>query len=127
MDRDEWLPREALAELGGCSLDTVRRVQRENSLATQTGANGTVLLRLGDLIDLGRVAASVLDPKVSGREVADAIALRREVEDLRIERATLSERLAACAKYEHLLQAQIATLTTVVDLLSGRDAGSVDR
>jgi hypothetical protein len=116
-DRDEWLTREDLAQLMGRNIDTVRRVQRENALRTQTGNNGATLLRVGDLIDLGRIPASVLDPEVSARDVADAIALRRELEQVRAERCELAGRLAGYEERVRELQAHIATLNTLVGVL----------
>jgi len=66
LNRDEWLTRDEIAGLMGRTEDTVRRLLRDNALRTRSGENGKVLLQLGDLIDLGKVSESVLDPQVSG-------------------------------------------------------------
>lgn len=94
LDREQWLDRPTLARLIGRGEDTVRRDQRDHQLATRIGPNNCVLLRLGDFIDLGRIPASVLDPDISAREVADAMALRAQLEDLRRAHAELVGRHA---------------------------------
>ncbi|WP_199424615.1 hypothetical protein [Actinotalea solisilvae] len=109
LDRDQWLDRPTLATLMGKVEDTVRRIQRDENLPTRLGPNNCVLLRLGDLIDLGRIPAAVLDPEISAREVADAIALRAELEDLRRVHAEL---LGRHTEHEQLvtdLRAHLAT------------------
>ncbi|NLE72462.1 MAG: hypothetical protein GX609_10320 [Actinomycetales bacterium] len=109
LDRDEWLDRPTLAKLMGKAEDTVRRIQREHQLPTRLGPNNCVLLRLGDFIDLGRIPTSVLDPQISAREVADAIALRAELEELRRAHAELLGRYAQHTELVADLRAHLAT------------------
>lgn len=125
LNRDEWLTRDEIAGLMGRTEDTVRRLQRDNALRTRSGENGKVLLRLGDLIDLGKISESVLDPQVSAREVADAVAVRRELQDVREERCELAGRLAGYEERVSELLAHIATLNTLVAVLKAQLAAEV--
>src|SRR5690606_32162283 len=88
-DREEWIDRTTAATLAGCAVDTIRRDQRDHTLTVRTGPNGSTLLRLGDLIDIGRVPATVLDPVTTARQVAEAAGLRRELTDLQVAHAEL--------------------------------------
>lgn len=125
LNRDEWLTRDEIAGLMGRTEDTVRRLQRENALRARSGENGKVLLRLGDLIDLGKISESVLDPQVSAREVAEAVAVRRELQDVREERCELAGRLAAYEERVSELLAHIATLNTLISVLRSHRASEV--
>lgn len=125
MDPDQWLDRKTVASLMGRDLDTVRRVQRENSLPTRTGPNNTTLLRLGDLIALNRIPASVLDPKISARDVADAIKARNELERLRAENALLRGKLAAGQETLDHFRAHLATQSEYIAVLRVQRAGKV--
>ena len=125
LDRDQWLDRPTLATLMGKGEDTVRRIQRDHALPTRLGPNSCVLLRLGDFIDLGRIPAAVLDPQISAREVADAIALRAELEDLRRAHAELAGRYAQHTELVADLRAHLATQAAYIEDL--RDAAAVTR
>ena len=114
LNRDQWIDRKAAATLMHRDEDTVRRVQRENDLPTHTGPNNSTLLRLGDLIDLGRIPVSVLDPEIAARDVADAIALRKELEELRREHAMLLGKLGAHQETVDLLRAHLATQSAFI-------------
>ena len=119
LDRDQWLDRPTLATLMRKGEDTVRRIQREEQLPTRLGPNNCVLLRLGDLIELGRIPAGVLDPEISAREVADAIALRAELENLRCAHAELQGRHAQHEEATADLRAHLATQATFIAALLG--------
>lgn len=120
LDRDQWLDRPTLATLMGKGEDTVRRDQRDHQLPTRLGPNKCVLLRLGDFIDLGRIPASVLDPEISAREVADAIALRAELEDLRRAHAELLGREFGYEQAVADLRAHLATQAAFIAALTAR-------
>jgi hypothetical protein len=121
LNREQWLDRKTIAVLMGRDEDTVRRVQRENVLPTRSGPNNCVLLCLGDLIDLDRIPASVLDPQINAKDVADAILVRRELEDLRCQHAELLGRLGAHQDTLDLLRAHVATQNAfIADLRAAR-------
>ncbi len=125
LDPDQWIDRKTAATLMDRDQDTVRRVQRENDLPTRIGPNNTTLLRLGDLIDLGRIPTSVLDPAVNVRDVADAIELRKQLDDLRREHAVLLGRLAAHQETVDLLRDHLATQTAFIADLRAVRTGTV--
>lgn len=125
LDRDQWLDRPTLADLMGKVEDTVRRVQRDHELTTRLGPNNYFLLRLRDFIDLGRIPVAVLDPEIGARQVADAIALRAELEHLRHAHAELAGRHSQHTELVADLRAHLVTQSTYIDDL--RAAAAVTR
>lgn len=119
--RDEWIDRLQAATLAGRSTDTIRRAEPRHQLTTKTGPNNTVLYNLGELVDIGVIAASVLDPEVSAREVADAHQVRAELERLRQVHAELQGRYATHLETMDLLRAHVATQAAfIADLRAAR-------
>ena len=123
--RDEWLDRTQAATLAGRSTDTIRRAQTNHQLTTRTGPNNTTLYNLGDLVDIGVVPASILDPEVAARAVADAHQVRAELERLRQSHAELVGRFATHQETTDLLRAHVATQAAYIADL--RAAGEVAR
>jgi len=88
---DDWLTRKEAAVLMGRSEDTVKRAIQRYGLATRTGDNNATLLRLGDLVDRGLIAADNLP--AAGNAAQTLADLRRVQADL----AAASQQLAAHA------------------------------
>lgn len=123
--RDEWVDRTQAATLAGRHIDTIRRAQRTHQLTTKTGPNNTTLYNLGELVDVGAIPVSILDPEVAAREVADAHQVRAELGRLRQAHAELVGRFATHQETTDLLRAYVATQAAYIADL--RAAGEVAR
>jgi hypothetical protein len=86
---DTWVDRKQAADLAGCSVDTIRRDEKEHHLATREVIGGTVQLRIGDLTAIGRISAAALDPAITAQQAAEATRLRRELAALQADNARL--------------------------------------
>lgn len=118
--REDWVDRKQAAILAGCHVDTIRRAEDSHQLTKRTGPNGSVLLNVGELTGVGVVPLSVLDPEISAREVAAAVAVRTELEDLRRAHAELVGRYGEHETLVADLRAHLATQAAFIALLSAR-------
>lgn len=113
----EWISRSEACELIGCSEQTLRRLVKNQGLETREGERGRTMLRVGDLVRLGRLDESRLAefPNASAAATAtrmsqETLGLREQVAELRSrldERDTLTAELRADKKR---LESQVATL-----------------
>jgi hypothetical protein len=65
----------------------------------------------------------VLDPELSAKEVADAMALRRQLEETRAERSEFAGRLAGYEQRVSTLLAHIETQKRFLDVLLAQRPG----
>ena len=115
---EDWITRKEAAALMGCSEDTVKRTVKAHGLATRAGANHTTLLRVGDLVAVGKLAAETLP--ASGTSAQTLAALRRAEAELAAAReqvAALAARLEERAAGVEQLSVQLAAKDKQIDAL----------
>ena len=121
---EEWISRADAAELARCSEATVKRLETKHDLETRSGPNGHTLLRLADLLRLGRIRPEDLPAGVSPTGTAE----RRRIQDQLVAaqwalgevRGRLAERDAVVATLTGQVtekDRQIRRLTDIIDSL----------
>ena len=107
----DWVTRDQLAQLAGCSVDTIRRDVAKHQLHTTTDAAGRTLVKAGDFVAIGRVTQAALNRADTPAEAA-ALVRGREVE------ARLREQVA---RLEGRLVEIETTVATLREQLSVKD------
>jgi hypothetical protein len=124
----DWVPRDDMAVLADCSVDTIRRDEKKHGLETRTDDAGRVLVNVGDFLRIGRLRDADLTAGATPAESAAVVrsrqaeaALREQVArlegklvqaDLVVE--TLREQLGAKDKQLAKRDDQITQLTTLL-------------
>src|SRR5215218_3193814 len=75
----EWISRADAAELAHRSEDAIKRDQKDHGLETRPGPNGKTMLRLADLVRIGRIRPEDLP---AGASPAGTAELRRTQDQL---------------------------------------------
>jgi hypothetical protein len=124
-DAEAWISRADAAQLGRCSEATIKRLEGKHDLETRSGSNGQILLRLADLVRLGRIRPEDLPAGASPAGTAELrrtqeqlVAVQRELGEVR---GRLAERDAVVATLTGQVSEkdrQIRRLTDIVDSLS---------
>jgi hypothetical protein len=76
---EEWISRADAAELARRSEDAIKRDQKDHGLEARSGPNGKTMLRLADLVRIGRIRPQDLPAGASPAETAE---LRRTQDQL---------------------------------------------
>ncbi len=123
-DAEEWISRADAAELAACSVATIIRDEDEHDLETRPGPNGKKLLRLADLVRIGRIDRKNLPTGATGAGTAELrrtqdqlVAAQRELGEVR---GRLAERDAVVTTLTGQVtekDRQIRKLTDIIDSL----------
>ncbi|MFD2090457.1 hypothetical protein [Blastococcus deserti] len=124
VEGEEWVSRADAAELARCSEATIKRLEGKHDLETRTGVNGQTLLRLADLVRLGRINPADLPSGATASGTAELrrtqdqlVATQRELGEVR---GRLAERDAVVATLTGQVSEkdrQIRKLTDIIDSL----------
>jgi len=108
---DDYINRDEAATLAGCSPDTIKRDEKAHNLQTRTAPGGNKLVRVGDLVDIGRIPTSAL---TAGLSAADASALKTA-------RDEIGRHAVRCAKLDGQLEEAKANVADLRGQLKAKD------
>jgi hypothetical protein len=104
---EEWISRADAAALSGRSEDTIRRDERRHELETRLNPTGAVLLRLADLVRIGRIDRTTFT-SAGGADSAEVVRARDAVVVLKVQVAEMNGKLS-------FADALIASLTAQLE------------
>jgi hypothetical protein len=104
IDAEEWISRADAAELARCSEATINRAVEKHGLETTIGPGGRVMIRLADLVRIGRIKPADLP---TGGSASGTAELRRTQDQLVAAQPQLGEVRGRLAERD----AVVATLT----------------
>jgi hypothetical protein len=90
----DWIPRDDMATLCRCSVDTVTRTVKKHQFDTRTDDAGRLLVNVGDFVRIGRLRAEDLTLGATPAESAEVRRARASIEALKIQVAELTGRLS---------------------------------
>lgn len=104
---DKWVTRREVAQLAGCSEDTIKRDVKTHTLETRLSDKGEVLVRVADFVALGRLQPQDVPTGLSAGQAAE---LKRVLADnvrLAAQVAELTGRLSAATAAQDVVIAQL--------------------
>lgn len=107
-DSGDWVTRREAAGLAGRSADTIKRDIEQNGLPTRKSPKNEVLVRVTDLVKIGRIAAGDLPTGLTGPQAAELRRVTAEVSRLTAQVGELTGRLAEVASSRDLYVAQLS-------------------
>ena len=123
VEDEEWISRADAAELARCSEATIIRLEGKHGLETRTGPAGQKLLRLADLVRIGRIDSADLPTGATGSGTAELrrtkdllVAAQRELGEAR---GRLAERDTVVATLTGQLTEKDRQLRKLTDILDG--------
>ena len=116
---EEWLTRRQVAQLVGCSEDTIKRDVKTNKLQTRPSDKGEVLVRLADFRALGRLQHQDVPTGLSAGQAAELKRTLAENARLAAQVAELTGRLSVATAAQDVVVAQLAVKDAQIkDLLA---------
>lgn len=116
---EEWLTRRQVAQLVGCSEDTIKRDVKTNTLQTRPSDKGEVLVRLADFRALGRLQHQDVPPGLSAGQAAELKRTLAENARLTAQVAELTGRLSVATAAQDVVIAQLGVKDAQIkDLLA---------
>lgn len=119
----DWIPRDDMATLARCSVDTITRAAKKHQLETRVDDTGRVLVNVGDYLALGKLRTGDLAVGATPAESAEVLRARASLEALKIQVAELTGRLSLADATVETLREQLA----VKDKQLGRQGDQISQ
>jgi hypothetical protein len=116
---EDLVSREDGAVLADCSIDTIKRDIKLHGLHTEPGPRGKVMVRVADLVRIGRIKPDVLGDGVSGSTTAELRRTQEQVRQLLAGAARDAGRLEERTALVEVLRQQIAAKDRQITQLNG--------
>lgn len=105
---NDWISRDDAAVLAGCSADSIKRDVKNHALETRQGPANRVMVRLSDLVGIGRIKQHELPSSGTGAEAAELRRAQERILSLHAEVGEATGRLGERDTVIEVLRQQLA-------------------